>query len=270
MFCLRGGDEHRQLKFSQLKRVSKGYIYTENGYKNCSGVAQIKIENKVVPSYTSTNAENRQQCHVYLLDRYMEKVPKGALSKGAFYFRPVAKVRDIPGSEWNTSIPVVKHMLQKMLPTMHKEAGIAHQTNHSLRAMGATDMFIQIFQKSVIHSRTGHLLLKALRMYKNPTDEQHSATCSDIVNRRNVTPPEVLKQTQPSAGPVLSTTVQASSTTHNTSVELSAVFGSARNCTINVHVFNQASIRNFQGMSTSVTVAVYTDEEHVSGLSFGF
>ena len=61
VFCFRGGDEHRQLKFSQLKRVSKGYIYTENGSKNRSGgVAQMKIENKVVPSYASTNAENKE------------------------------------------------------------------------------------------------------------------------------------------------------------------------------------------------------------------
>ena len=95
VLCLRGGDEHRQLKFSQLKRVSKGYIYTENG---SGGVAQMKIENKVVPSYASTNTENKERCHVYLLDLYMEKVPKDALSKDAFYLRPVAKVSDTLGS----------------------------------------------------------------------------------------------------------------------------------------------------------------------------
>ena len=99
VFCLSGGDEHRQLKFSQLKHVSKGYIYMENGSKNRSGgVAQMKIENEVVPSYASTNAENKERCHVYLLNLYMEKVSKGALSKGAFYLRPVAKVSDILGS----------------------------------------------------------------------------------------------------------------------------------------------------------------------------
>ena len=41
---------HWQLKFSQLKRVSKGYIYMEHDSKSClGGVAQMKIENKVVP-----------------------------------------------------------------------------------------------------------------------------------------------------------------------------------------------------------------------------
>ena len=223
VFCLRGGDEQRQLKFSQLKRVSKGYIYVKNGSKNCSGVAQMKIE----PSYASTNTENKERCHVYLLDLYMEKVPKGALSKGAFYLHPVAKVCDIPGSEWYTSIPVRKNMLQKMLPTMCEEAGITRQTNHSLRATGATDMFHANIPEKVIQSRTGHLSLKALRMYENPTDEQHSAACSVLVDRRSVTPPEVLKPTQPLAGPVPSTMVQASITTHDTSVVPSTLFGSA-------------------------------------------
>ena len=152
-------------------------------------------------------------------------------------------------------------MLQKMLPTMCEEAGIAHRTNHSLHATGATDMFRANIPEKVMQSHTGHLSLKALRMYVNPTDEQHSAAFSVLVDRRNVTPPEVLKLTQPLAEPVPSTMVQASSTTHNTSVVPSALFDSARNCTINVQVFNQASIQNFQGMSTSVTVAVDADDD---------
>ena len=46
----------------------------------------------------------------------------------------------------------------------------------------------------------------------------------------------------------------------NTSVVPSVLFGSARNCTINVQVF-KASIQNFQGMNTSVTVAVDADND---------
>ena len=78
-----------------------------------------------VPLYSSTNAENKERCHVYLLDLYMEKVPKDALSKGAFYLRPIATVSDISGGGWYISIPAGKHMLQKMLPIMCEEAGIA-------------------------------------------------------------------------------------------------------------------------------------------------
>ncbi len=33
-FCLRGGEEYRTLKLSQLKMTQKGYIYTENASKN--------------------------------------------------------------------------------------------------------------------------------------------------------------------------------------------------------------------------------------------
>ena len=38
-FCLRGGEEHRQLKLSQLKRVASPprYIYTECASKNLAG-----------------------------------------------------------------------------------------------------------------------------------------------------------------------------------------------------------------------------------------
>ena len=55
--------------------------------------------------------------------------------------------------------------------------------------------------------------------------------------------------------------IHPSSTAHNTSVVPSALYGSAQNCTINVQVLNQASIQNFQGISTSVTVGVDADDD---------
>ena len=66
----------------------------------------------------------------------------------------------------------------------------------------------------------------------------------------------LLKPTKP-----LVSRIHPSSTTHNISVVPSALIGSAQNCTINVQVFNEASIQNFQGMSTSVTVAVDADND---------
>ena len=53
-FCLRGGDEHRSLKFSQLKRHHgpDHYVYMENASKNRSGgLAQIRVTNEIVPIY---------------------------------------------------------------------------------------------------------------------------------------------------------------------------------------------------------------------------
>ena len=51
-FCLRGGDEHRRLKLSQIKRYSAPdrYVNTENSSKNRSGgMAQMRVAHKVAP-----------------------------------------------------------------------------------------------------------------------------------------------------------------------------------------------------------------------------
>ena len=37
MFCLRGGQEHRGLQLSQLKRFKDRYVYYENTSKNRNG-----------------------------------------------------------------------------------------------------------------------------------------------------------------------------------------------------------------------------------------
>jgi len=53
-FYLRGGDEHRSLKFSQLNRHNEPnrYVYMENASKNRSGVlAQMRVTNEIVPIY---------------------------------------------------------------------------------------------------------------------------------------------------------------------------------------------------------------------------
>ena len=71
----------------------------------------------------------------------------------------------------------------------------------------------------------GHRSLKALRMYENPTAEQHVAACNVLVKKSNVPPPEV--PTKPSI------TNQG-----NTSTGLSPLFGSVQHCSINVQVYN--------------------------------
>ena len=74
-FCLRGGEEQRQLKPSQLvhKRDPDHYVYIETGSKNRSGgLRQINVENKIVPIYASPAAGER--CLVFLLDLYLSKL----------------------------------------------------------------------------------------------------------------------------------------------------------------------------------------------------
>ena len=67
-FCLRGGTEHRDLKFSQLKREVVHvngkpmirYAYTEHGSKNRSGgLKQVHMQNKVVHQYENVSGGSR-------------------------------------------------------------------------------------------------------------------------------------------------------------------------------------------------------------------
>ena len=61
-FCLRGGDEQRNLKPSQFVHSKQPdcYIYTEHGSKNCSGgLGQLNVENKQVTGYATPESEPR-------------------------------------------------------------------------------------------------------------------------------------------------------------------------------------------------------------------
>ena len=79
-FCLRGGQEHRELGISQLKRLYNPdrYIYSEKSSKNRPGeTAQIRLEHKTVPIFANHAAGIR--CHVFLLDTYIKKLPPTAI-----------------------------------------------------------------------------------------------------------------------------------------------------------------------------------------------
>ena len=77
-FCLRGGNEHRYLKLSQLKREVNGYRYTENSSKNrAGGLSQLKLENKSV--FIAAVPEAGERCHCHLLDVYISRLPKKAI-----------------------------------------------------------------------------------------------------------------------------------------------------------------------------------------------
>ena len=70
-----GYKEHRNLKISQFIRQSDPdrYICKENGSKNRSGgFTDLRIENKIVPIYTNSEAGIR--CHVKQLDLYLSKL----------------------------------------------------------------------------------------------------------------------------------------------------------------------------------------------------
>ena len=64
-FCLRGGEEHRGLKISQLKKEREPlcYVYTENASKNrTGGLAQMRVKNKVVKIESVPAAGTKMSC----------------------------------------------------------------------------------------------------------------------------------------------------------------------------------------------------------------
>uniref|UniRef100_A0A1X7T9L7 Uncharacterized protein n=1 Tax=Amphimedon queenslandica TaxID=400682 RepID=A0A1X7T9L7_AMPQE len=71
-FCLRGGEEHRQLKISQFQRLQNPnrYVYSENSSKNRpGGLLQTYLSHKVVPIVE--NPAVGERCHVSILDKYI-------------------------------------------------------------------------------------------------------------------------------------------------------------------------------------------------------
>ena len=136
MFCLRGGQEHRNLQLSQLKRSEDKYVYYENGSKNRNGTfRQLRVKNKVVPLYACPELGNK--CPVAILDKYIAKLPPAAKEKELFYCRPLEKPKN-PSKPWYSVTAVGRNALQSKLKDMCSRAGIS--ANHSLRATAATEM----------------------------------------------------------------------------------------------------------------------------------
>ena len=172
--CLRGGEEHRNLKITQFTKNESGYIYTENASKNRSGgINQFNIENKYVNILRVNSAGPR--CHCYLLDQYLMRLSPEAIKRDIFYLRPLIKVDDT-NNIWFTSVPVGRNKLATITHEMCKKAGIGgNKTNHSLRATGATELYLAGVPEKIIQERTGHRSLDALRRYENTNENQHLA-----------------------------------------------------------------------------------------------
>ncbi|XP_011403268.1 PREDICTED: uncharacterized protein KIAA1958-like [Amphimedon queenslandica] len=128
-FCLRGGQEHRDLKLSQLKRETgpDRYIYTENSSKNRKGgLRELRLEHKAVPVMADPEAGVR--CHVYLLDLYIRKLPSEANMKDLFYCRLLQKTSS-ELQPWYSAVPIGRNMLNQMVALMCETAGISGKKN---------------------------------------------------------------------------------------------------------------------------------------------
>ena len=175
--CLRGGIEHRALKLSQLERRRQPdhYVYIENVSKNRNGsFKQLHVKGKTVPVYKCP--ELGSKCPVYLLDKYISKLPPKAIENDVFYVRALDKVPSDPAAPWYSVAPIGKHTLSDKVKKMCNTAGIVgHKTNHSLRATGATQMYESGVPEKLIQERTGHRSIEALRMYERSNSGQHQA-----------------------------------------------------------------------------------------------
>ena len=188
-FALRGGEEHRQLKLSQVKRFYNPdhSVYTENSSKNRSGgLAQLRVTNKRVPVYAVPEAG--EKCHVRVLDKYLSKLPLDAIEQDNFYLTPLSAVPSNSQIPWFTSVPVGRNSLGKMVKEMCSDLGIGgNKTNHSLRATAASDLFQAGVPEKVIQQRTGHLSLGGLRQYEKVTTTQQQAVCRVLSVNTNST-----------------------------------------------------------------------------------
>lgn len=188
-FCLRGGQEQRNLKISQLKRETivvdgkevHSYVYKEFGSKNRQGnFSSLNLQNKIVRQHQNTT--NPERCHVQILDKYLSKPPKEAQAKDVFYLTPLLNKPKDPSKPWYSTTPVGRNRLNAMLKEMCQEAGLSAKfTNHSLRAYGATTLFQAGVSEKLIQQRTGHRCLEALRQYER-TSESQLADVSNVIS----------------------------------------------------------------------------------------
>ena len=173
-FCLRGGQEQRNLRLSQLKRDTSyidgkevsSYVYEEFGSKNRQGgFGSLNLHNKIVRQHQSSS--NPDRCHVRILDKYLRLLPPEAKDQDNFYLTPLPKKPMDPLKPWYTKTPIGRNRLNVMLKEMCQEAGICGNfSNHSLRAYGASSMFQAGVPEKLIQQRTGHRTLEALRQYE--------------------------------------------------------------------------------------------------------
>ena len=109
--------------------------------KNRSGgLAQLHVVHKKVPIYANPAAG--ECCHVYVLDKYLSKLPAATKEREAAFIGKHWQVSLPVLRPWFTAIPVGKNSLGKVVSEMFCAAGIKEKkTNHSLRAAGVSQSF---------------------------------------------------------------------------------------------------------------------------------
>ena len=190
-FALRGGEEHRQLKLSQLRfdtvpdpqcpgETNEIVEYREHGSKNRPGGRhQLNLDNKTVVQYATGTGE---RCHVYLLHLYFSKLPESAFQRDIFYMKPKVKFPVAAADSWYTNQPVGHNALERFLKDILKDAGIdyANKSNHSLRATSISRMYQNNVPEKLIMQRSGHLSKEGLMSYQRSSAQQLKSVCTAL------------------------------------------------------------------------------------------
>lgn len=98
----------------------------------------MKLNHKTVTIVANLGVGDR--CPVSILDKYISKLPVGALDK-AFYCKPLSNVPKDEGEPWFTSVPIGKNLLSKMVAEMCSEAGIMGRKTNQSSCFGSNNTF---------------------------------------------------------------------------------------------------------------------------------
>ena len=143
-FGLRGGQEHRQLRWNPPKitvvAVSgerKHLPYVEDvSKKDCGGLKMRKVQPKHVIQHE--NQEKPDRCIFCVFEEYSRRCPPNR-PKSSFYQKSLVKPK---GDNWYAAVPVGHNTLDKAVARMNSAAGvIGFKTNHLLRVTLATRLF---------------------------------------------------------------------------------------------------------------------------------
>ena len=85
--------------------------------KNRNGsYKQLHVKGKIAPVFACPEAKER--CPVFILDKYISKLPQKAINMDYFYARPLERVPSDPHEPWYAAVPVGKHTLYKKFNLM--------------------------------------------------------------------------------------------------------------------------------------------------------
>lgn len=151
LFGLRGA-EHRNLTVNNFEIGPNFIKYEENTSKTFHGcLKDLKYTPKPIKHIChEMNSEDHEPCLRELYWLYIGLIQHKEKYSNAFYFRP-SKTK----FQFEKSVVGI-HTLNKILPSMCKEAGVKEKTAHSLRVSCATKLFNAGIPEKMIRERTGH------------------------------------------------------------------------------------------------------------------